>query len=246
MPPNPYESRRLVDEYLLFHYGADADILPWESGPADGLRFPVRTVEETFAWGDLPATARALDVGCAVGRSAFELSRRCAEVIGIDFSQAFIDAAETLRTVGRLDYACHEEAHVHSLRTARIPEGARPDHVRFRRGDAMDLDPASLGTFDLVHAANLVCRLPDPARFLDRLPALARPGGQLVLTTPCTWMEEFTPPDRWPTHATLDFLREHLEPAFALRRTVDLPFLIREHRRKFQWSVAQGSVWTRA
>jgi len=242
---NPYESTRLVDEYLLFHYGEDAVCLPWDFGPGNGLRFPVRTVEETVDWGAIhDSTSRALDVGCAVGRSAFELSRHCAEVIGIDFSQAFIDAAETLRTTGKLDYQCREEARLQSLRTAVVPESAHPERVRFLRGDAMDLDPA-LGAFDVVHAANLVCRLPDPVRFLSKLPAFVRPGGQLILTTPCTWLEEFTPPDRWPTHATLDFLRDQLEPAFVLRRTLDLPFLIREHRRKFQWSVAQGSVWIR-
>ena len=30
-----------------------------------------------------------------------------------------------------------------------------------------------------------------------------------------------------------------------LRQTLDLPFLIREHRRKYQWSVAEASLWQR-
>ncbi len=241
---NPYETARLVDEYLLFHYGADEDVLPWEFGPAGALRFPVRTVADTFDWTAVSPGARALDIGCAVGRSAFELSRRCGEVVGIDFSQAFVDAAERMRIQGVLAYECREEAHERRRLTAVRPTDAFLERVRFERGDAMDLPP-ELGTFDLVHAANLVCRLPDPVRFLARLPSLVRPGGQLVLTTPCTWLEEFTPPDRWPTRATLEFLQEHLEGPFRLRRTLDLPFLIREHRRKFQWTVAQGSVWGR-
>jgi SAM-dependent methyltransferase len=183
---NPYETRKLVDEYLLFHYGADHEILPWECGPTGALGFPARTVEETFDWPRLSPGARALDVGCAVGRSSFELSRRCAEVIGIDFSEAFVAAAETIRTVGRMDYQSLEEAGVYSSRTALRPEGVNPGRVRFARGDAMELD-AALGRFDLVHAANLLCRLPRPLQFLDQLPRLVRPGGQLVLTTPCTW-----------------------------------------------------------
>jgi hypothetical protein len=32
---------------------------------------------------------------------------------------------------------------------------------------------------------------------------------------------------------------------FNLVTTKDLPFLIREHARKFQWSVAQASIWQR-
>ena len=49
-----------------------------------------------------------------------------------------------------------------------------------------------LGSFDLVHAANLLCRLTDPEKLLARLPQLVRSGGQLLLATPCTWLEEFT------------------------------------------------------
>ena len=30
---NIYETRRLLDEYLLFHYGAAHEVLPWEQGP---------------------------------------------------------------------------------------------------------------------------------------------------------------------------------------------------------------------
>ena len=241
---NLYETRKLVDEYLLFHYGADDEILPWDFGPRGALGFPVRTVTDTFDWATVPAGARAFDIGCAVGRSSFELSRRCAEVIGIDYSEAFVSAAETMRTAGRLDYRRLEEGSEYANLTAVRPSGVIPERVRFARGDAMDLDPG-LGVFDLVHAANLVCRLSDPGRFLARLPDLLRPGGQLVLTTPCTWLEEFTPPERWPRGSTLDLLKSHLADSFALRRTMEIPFLIREHRRKFQWTVAQASLWER-
>jgi len=242
---NPYETRKLVDEYLLFHYGADHEILPWDFGPNGALGFPVRTVTDPFDWTDVPAEARALDIGCAVGRSSFELSRHCAEVVGIDYSEAFVSAAETMRTIGRLDYRRLEEGSQFSTLTAVRPSGVNPERVRFARGDAMELDPG-LGTFDVVHAANLVCRLSDPGRFLSRLPELVRPGGQLVLTTPCTWLEEYTPPERWPVGSTLDLLKGHLDGAFTLRRTLEIPFLIREHRRKFQWTVAQASQWERS
>ena len=68
---NLYESRRLLDEYLLFHYGSPEEVLPWDFGPAEALGFPVRTVT---AFVDSSPVDRALDLGCAVGRSAFELS----------------------------------------------------------------------------------------------------------------------------------------------------------------------------
>jgi len=242
--PNIYESPRLLDEYLLFHYADDHETLPASApaGQADALHFAVRTVVENVPARPRP---RALDLGCAVGRSAFELSAFCDEVIGIDFSHAFIAAARQLRDHGTLPYERLDEGHRHTALTARRPDHARPDRVHFETGDATDLR-ADLGDFDLVHAANLICRLPDPARLLARLPSLVRPGGTLVLTTPCTWLGEFTPPENWPSGPTLDWLRQHLEHAFSLDAVRDQPFLIRETARKYQWSLAQASIWTRA
>ena len=167
---NLYETQRLVDEYLLFHYGQDHEILPWENGPVSALRFPVRTVT-----GLLPAgpVARALDIGCAVGRSSFELSKTSQEVIGIDYSHAFIHAAQAIQTQGRLPYQITREGHTTEPLTAHLPEDIHAGRVTFQQGDAMDL-PATLGTFDLVHAANLVCRLTEPLRFLEPRESITR------------------------------------------------------------------------
>lgn len=239
---NLYETQRLTDEYLLFHYGQDHEILPWENGPVSALRFPVRTVTELLPSSSSPA--RALDIGCAVGRSAFELSKTCQEVIAMDYSHAFIRTAQAIQAQGQLPYQITREGHHTEPLTARLPDGIHPDRVTFQQGDAMDL-PESLGTFDLVHAANLICRLTEPLKFLSRLPSLLHTGGHLLLTTPCTWLAEFTPPDRWPTGSTLDWLKETLSPEFTLLTEKNLPFLIREHARKFQWTVALGTVWER-
>ncbi len=59
-------------------------------------------------------------------------------------------------------------------------------------------------------------------------------------------MEEYTPADKWlgdyeragQRVRGLETLREMLAPDFDFVRSVDLPFLIREHARKFQWSVS--------
>ena len=241
MSLNPYESPRLLDEYLLFHYGSEAEVFPWPAGPREALHFAVRTVAEMT---DATPRGRALDLGCAVGRSSFELSRFCGQVTGIDFSHAFIAAAETLRTDGALDYTCREEAaHTRSL-TARRPPESLPERIAFQQGDAMNLAPEHRG-YDIVHAANLLCRLTAPSRLLARLPDLVAPGGTLILTTPCTWLEEYTPPGEWPRGTTLEWLHESLAPHFTLSVQRDLPFLIREHARKFQYTIALGTVWQR-
>ena len=247
--PNIYETDRLLAEYLLFHYGTAEETLPYKSGPAKALDFPARCAKLCFdsKASKLHPRARALDVGCAVGRSTFELARRCESVTGIDFSHRFIAAAIELKKTGTHWFRKLEEGARTTECTARVPVDIRRENISFETGDAMELRD-DLGEFDIVLAANLLCRLPDPAKFLVRLPRLVKPGGRLVITTPCTWMEEFTPRANWlcsENSTTLDGLHHHLAPHFDLVKTLDLPFLIREHARKFQWTVAQASVWTR-
>ncbi|MBV9491340.1 MAG: methyltransferase domain-containing protein, partial [Verrucomicrobia bacterium] len=109
-------------------------------------------------------------------------------------------------------------------------------------------------TFDAVLAANLLDRVESPARLLENCLRYLRAGGTLILSSPYTWLPEFTPPGAWlggrldpegrPIH-TLASLRDVLEPACELLAAKDLAFLIREHARKYQWSVAQATVWRR-
>ena len=187
---------------------------------------------------------RALDLGCAVGRSSLELSRVADEVIGIDFSASFIDVADQVRKGDPVTYSRYGEMHQPESLTVRLPEGVQPDRVSFEVGDAMSLRE-DLGRFDFVHAANLLCRLPEPQRFFDRLPDLVRPGGKLVMATPATWLPEYTPVENQPAGATLDHLTEALGDAFTLVSVKEIPFLIREHQRKLQLSTSQTSLWIR-
>jgi putative 4-mercaptohistidine N1-methyltranferase len=243
---NIYETRRLLDEYLLFHYGSAEELLPWQFGPSSALDFAKRTVTELLAKELLPASgATALDLGCAVGRSSFELAAQgCSEVLGIDYSQSFVDAAAELATGKILPYERLEEAGVKTQLQAKASLPAVSSKIRFEQADAMHL-PADLGRFDVVHAANLLCRLTHPQKLLQRLPDLVKRGGQLLLTTPCTWLAEFTPPAQWPAGSTFEWLKQQLEPHFELRERRDMPFLIRETARKYQWTVALGTQWQR-
>ena len=247
-----YESDRGLGEYLLFHYGKPGEILPWPDGPSSALEYPARCVSECLDADKLPGNARALALGWAVGRSTFELARHCREVIGIDFSHRFIEAATHLQQNGRLAYAFTEEGTLASSAEAIVAPDIDRTRVRFEQGDAQSLR-ADLETFDVLLLANLLDRLATPATCLDQLAKLTRPGGQLIITTPCTWLEEYTPRENWlggfkdgdRQVRTLDSLRKLLDPHFDLTATRDLPFLIREHARKFQWSVALATTWTR-
>lgn len=244
---NPYESERLVAEYLFFHYANEAELSGEHPVPREALNFPVRVVEELI---DPARPSRAaLDLGCAVGRSSFELARTAQSVLGIDFSSAFILAAETLKREGMLDCQVPVEGERTEAFTARVPAEIDASRVRFETGDATALR-ADIGSFDLVLAANLLCRLPQPVKFLQCLPGLVSPGGQLLLGTPFSWLPDYTAPEHWiggrsETGPSWDALCKILEPHFELQLSKDLPFLIREHSRKFQYGISLGSRWIR-
>jgi putative 4-mercaptohistidine N1-methyltranferase len=247
-----YETDRAVAEYLLFHYGLPQEILPYDFGPSTAMNFPARCVTECVDGSRLPEKARALDLGCAVGRSTFELSRLCVEVIGIDASDRFIAVATQLQQNGAIHYPRLEEGELTVLTRASVAPDIHRERVHFEEGDAMQLRE-DLGIFDVVLMANLIDRLADPRTCLARLPHLLKPGGRLVITSPYTWLPEYTPRECWLggfTHdglsvRTLDTLKKILSSEFRFVRVKNMPFLIREHARKFQWSVAEASIWLR-
>jgi putative 4-mercaptohistidine N1-methyltranferase len=243
--PNIYETPRLLEEYLLFHYAKEQEIFPVD-GPAypAGMREALGFCQRTVGHFSKIPVVRGLDLGCAVGASTFAMAQHCEQLIGIDFSQAFIDAALALQQGNTIRYRRHEEAHVFTELTAALGDSSLRDRCTFEQGDAMSLR-ADLGVFDRVHAANLLCRLPRPQDLLGRLPELVRVGGELVIATPCTWLEEFTPPGEWPEADTFSWLKNHLLPSFDLTWQGHEPFLIRETARKFQWSSALVTVWRR-
>jgi putative 4-mercaptohistidine N1-methyltranferase len=186
-----------------------------------------------------------LDLGCAVGRSSFELARRVPEVIGIDYSRSFIRAAKQIQKKGKIRFPLLEEGKTTKPSIAQFSSPIARKRVCFQTGDALRI-PQKLGTFDLVLAANLIDRLPDPKRFLKNvLPQLVRPGGTLLLTSPYTWHADFTPETKW-LHDSFPTIQRGLRPYFRLIHRQDLPFLLREHRRKFQYTFADATLWKRS
>ena len=107
--------------------------------------------------------------------------------------------------------------------------------------------------YDLVFAGNLIDRLYEPALFLRDVSRRMASGGLLVITSPYTWLEEYTPKEKWiggrREHGepldTFTGLSRLLEGTFTLVQRREIPFAIRETARKFQHTLADMSVWRR-
>ena len=83
---NPYETKQMVDMYLGFHYGEDHFGI--ENYP---LKCAQICIEEAKR---LKLKGRALDLGCAVGRTTLELASYFDETVGLEYSKAFVDSAK--------------------------------------------------------------------------------------------------------------------------------------------------------
>ncbi|KAH9509096.1 hypothetical protein Btru_049012 [Bulinus truncatus] len=251
-----YESDKLLSEYLVFHYGTPDQLIPYPFGPKEDLDFPKRCAELCLKHyhQQVAIPNRALDIGCAVGRSTFEMTTGVQEVIGIDYSHSFIEAANKLKKDGKLNYNLVQEGDLFTPAVAKVPSEIDRNRVKFEQGDACNL-PSSLGSFGLVLAANLICRLHHPKDFLARLTTLLpEPGSILVITAPYTWLKEFSDKSLWLGGYKTDSgecvtgfqtLLKELGPHFDLVEEVNMPFFIRETSRKNQWTVSHATVWRR-
>jgi len=239
-----YETQEMLNKYLLMHWGSEKDI--WDKVPAtprpEVVHLPLKCAALTVQYAS--EFGRVLDLGCAVGRSTFEMARHFKEVVGIDYSREFVDSATALQTAGERAYWRKDSGTEGASLTAKVDKAIDRKRVRFEQGDACAL-PLHIKEFDAVLMANVLCRLPDPVACLERMQgvnALVKRGGVLVMTTPFSWLEEYTPKSRW-----LDGIGgvKQLLTEYDLIHQEELPFLIREHRRRFEYIITLASVWRR-
>jgi len=241
---NPYTTDTIISQYCHFSWGGNA--LGVENYPAACARLSLEYMK------DKPKT-KAFDIGCAIGRSSFELARGFDEVIGVDFSTRFIQEAEKLKQSGVLRYVMPTEGELEAFHEVKLSDFAleqEAGRVNFWQADACNLK-AIFKDFDLIFAGNLIDRLYDPKKFLDSLASKLNEKGILILTSPYTWQEESTAKEKWiggykrdgENVSTLQGLEVILGKEFKLIDTRDVPFVIQETARKHQHTIAQMSVW---
>jgi len=239
-----YETDQLVAQYIEFHYGEPALGVP---------NFPRACVERTMPHVASDRRQRCLDIGCSVGRSALEFARHFRHVDAIDFSARFIQAGVRLQQGGEVLYEVPTEGELTESRSVsldRLGLAKTAGRVNFMQGDACNLKEI-FNDYDLVFAGNLIDRLYEPLLFLESIRSRLRAGGLLVITSPYTWLEDYTPKAKWlggireagEPLTTFAGLQQTLAPHFEFVHRKDVPFVIRETARKHQHTIAEMTVW---
>lgn len=244
---NIYETDTLVSQYCEFQYGDEY---------LDIENFAKICAQKAIAYSAMTPQRRALDLGCATGRASFELAKVFEYVNGVDYSQAFINIAKEIQVDGCISYTLNGEGAIKECKEVCLSSLGLDkigEKVEFFQGDACALMPL-LAEYDLIMATNLIDRLYEPQLFLKTVHTRINDKGYLVLTSPYTWMEEYTAKEFWiggyydpegNEVSTIDGLKAILNEYFDLVGIEDIPFVIRETPRKYQYTLSQMSVWKR-
>eukprot|EP00924_Labyrinthula_sp_SR-Ha-C_P012019 snap_masked-scaffold_26-processed-gene-2.32-mRNA-1 protein AED:0.00 eAED:0.00 QI:0/-1/0/1/-1/1/1/0/840 len=244
---NVYETNELLNQYLSLHFGQKADVLDTNVRKHENRRniepaldFPSKTADLLLEF--LPRQdLRMLDIGCSVGGASIRLaeSSQVSEVVGFDFSESFVNCAEDIIQNKGVSYRVPifgEEYSEEMLIPTVSSEVA--GKVTFLTHDATKLLDLNQGKFDGVLMANLLCRLPEPMNLLQDLGRIMNKDGVALFLSPFSWLEEFTAKEKWISPSMLKNIMA--SEGFVEIYEKDVPLLIREHERKYQYIVSQA------
>lgn len=242
---NIYETDSLVSQYCDFQYGEEYF----------GVQnFAVACAQKAIKYTQDIKQGSALDLGCATGRASFELAKSFDKVCGIDYSARFVQVGAELQKSNKVGYYQNGEGSLttrHEVHLDELGLDSIKDKVEFWQGDACNLQEHFKG-YDLVLGTNLIDRLYEPHLFLESIHERINKNGYLILTSPYTWLEEYTAKEFWiggyedengNQVSTLDGLKKMLGKTFEFVACEDVPFVIRETPRKYQHTLSEMSVW---
>ncbi len=167
---DPEEARRRVDAHSYWYH--TIDVAP---GVTTKGWFDLRHVTEELPWPDVEGK-RCLDVGTFDGFYAFELERRgAAEVVAVDIESILLCDWPPDH---RAELARDPQTSVPTGGTGfRLAAGLLGSPVAWRPLSIYDLDPATVGTFDVVVLGSLLLHLRDPLRALEAVRSVVAPDG---------------------------------------------------------------------
>ncbi len=182
---NGYDAPIMLSAYLWSHFGDHMD----DSRATDAYRIWSESLQS--GGGD------ALDIGCAVGRLCFELSKTHERVIGVDTSTAFIAKAREIVSRKQLDFDLIVEGHLTQKRHLKFNNGWNFENVDFVVADAMAL-PFPQHDFASVAAINILEKVSDPLKHLTEVNRVLRADTSMFLfSDPFSWDPAFSRPERW-------------------------------------------------
>jgi SAM-dependent methyltransferase len=194
-PGSAYEVQcQQVSTYAYDHY---AELDPEESEDDAGRPSSVVSLLRSAldAVGE-PRSGPVVDIGCAVGRTSFELAQDLDElVLGVDLNFGMLRVGASILAGKGAKYAKRRVGIVYEHREFPVTfEGA--GNVDFWACDATCL-PLADGSVSLALSLNVIDCVASPYDHLQELCRILPPGGNAVVATPYDWNPGATPVESW-------------------------------------------------
>ena len=254
---NPYDDDDMVNLFTHFAYTTNQYF---------GIdNYPQRVAQIALNFTKTKQRLKALDVGCATGRTAFELANEYEHVVGIDWTVRLIGVGYRMQENEFLEYSLPEQGDInkHYKVTAKeLGFDKSLSKVFFVQNDAQNMDP-DYKEFDLIIASNLIDRLSNPSLFLKLIHQRINIGGIFLICDPFTWSTEYTAKMNWiggtinqTSHQPIyseNALKEMLlsinsynnKVNWKLIHEMEVPLVMQEQKRKFQHIITHCMVLER-
>lgn len=194
-PGSAFDSQRQhLSTYAFDHYG-DMDLEKKKTPPVLPGSI-IKLLERGLLSMDRSVRGPVIDMGCAVGRTTFELSQALDEtVIGVDLNFGMLKTAATILEKGCVSYPRRRGGIAFERRrfSAVFEKAANVD---FWVCDATAL-PFSSDTFSMGVSLNVLDCLWSPYDHVKELGRILMPGGNAAVSTPYDWTANATPVEAW-------------------------------------------------
>jgi SAM-dependent methyltransferase/uncharacterized protein YbaR (Trm112 family) len=194
-PGSAFDSQRqYLSTYAFDHYG---DLDPDEA--THSLASP-GSIVKLFRRGlpsmDHTVKGPMIDIGCAVGRTTFELAHACDElVLGVDLNFGMLKTAAAILEKGYVSYPQRRGGIAFERRNFPVAfEKAANCDFWVCDGTAL---PFSANTFSAGVSLNVLDCVWSPYDHLKEIGRILLPGGSAVLSTPYDWTAHATPIEAW-------------------------------------------------
>lgn len=246
IPDDRYETDPDVVPYCESHYGPD--VLGHDNYAEKIAQFCLNLMAKQ-------ERKRAMEIGCKVGRTTFELAASFDHVTGVDATARQIRIGVEMVDKGYTQWESPKEGKLVDFRQAHL-SNLGLDHCR-SKVEFLQADLANMKerfrAYDLILLNGVLERSYDPAKFLATVHERLNANGLLIIATNQDWSPAYTPEGQWiggykdatgENVTTLDGLSAHLQPHFELEGGPStLPHLIRQHASRYTLDLMQVSVW---
>ncbi len=206
-PGSAFDSmKQALSTYAWDHYGdlnpdliaqegaVGPDILSDKSGHRPGSA--LRCLQKGFELMGATPSGIALDLGCAVGRTSFEIAGHTQDlVLGVDLNFSMLRVASRVLREGQAVYPERRVGVVYERREFPV-EFNCADSVDFWCCDALCL-PFSSETFGFISALNILDCISAPLVLLQVIEKILIQGGSVVACSPYDWSPAATPIEGW-------------------------------------------------